>query len=288
MESRFHWAAPAATGPLVRVLLSKATGRRTMSTWNTLDADPAMVAALDAAGPRPDEGTTSAKRNWGTRFADACAVMFADKLRGERAFSRLEIRPCSDGTGRESLTGVGGKGNKKVDVIASTLSSGLQIALSLKAENFPSSGSYGKNLLNRLYELQDEVRAIHEYQPRAYVVGVLFLPLGSTGDRRTRSSFTRAVANLRTRTERSDFSAPTQFNRLDWSVIGLYVPDGTDARFTRGAVRYFDVMQAPPSVGRPRIDTTLDLSAVVGKIVNDYRLDSGEVLDFAEAEPDPD
>ena len=146
-----------------------------MTTWTALNADPAMVAALDAAGPRPDEDV-NAKRNWRTRFADARAVMFANKLRAERALSRLEIRPRSDGTGREPLTGVGGKGNKKVDVIASTLSSGLQIALSLKAENFSSSATYGKNLLNRLYELQDEARAIHEYQPRAYVVGVLFLP----------------------------------------------------------------------------------------------------------------
>lgn len=244
-----------------------------------------MLAALDAAGPRPTSGT-SEKRNWGTRFADACAVMFADRLRAASELARLEIRPNPDGSGRESLTGVGGRGRKKVDVIASTLSSGLQIALSLKAENFASDGTYGKNLLNRLYELQDEVRAIHEYQPRAYVVGVLFLPLDSTADRGSRSSFARAVAHLRARTGRLDFSLPTQLNRLDWSVIGLYVADDADPRFGRGAVRYFDVATAPPAFGRPRIETTIDLAGVIGRIVGDFQVDAGEVIEYVEPEPD--
>lgn len=256
-----------------------------MTIWSELEADPSMVAALDAAGPRPDTGT-SAKRNWGTRFADACALMLANQLRAAAAMSNLEIRPRADGSGRESLTGVGGRGRKKVDVIASTLSSGLQIALSLKAENFSDSGNYGKNLLNRLYELQDEVRAIHEYQPRAYVVGVLYLPLDSTRDRAQRSSFSRAVAHLRARTGRLDFSLPTHLNRLDWSIIGLYVPDDVDPRFARGAVRYFDVMKPPPAIGRPRIETTLDLPGVVDRIVRDYQIDSGDLIEFVEPEPD--
>ena len=252
-------------------------------TWNDLDPDSRLVASLDAAGTRPIMGTSD-KRNWGKRFADACAVMFAKGLRANQAFRRLEIRPNDDGTGTEALTGVGGGGQKKVDVIASSLASGLQVALSLKAENFPHEGTYGKNLKNRLYELQDEVRAIHEYQPRAYVVGVFFLPLAAVTDRPTQSSFARTVANLRARTGRLDFSLPTQLNRLDWSIVALYVPEGEASGPARGAVRYFDVLAAPPRVGRPKIETTMTLEEVVGRIATAYQRDAGQLVDWAEAE----
>lgn len=256
-----------------------------MTRWIELEPDPRMLSALDVAGPRPTSGT-SAKRNWGTRFADACATMFANELRAAPELRGLEVRPNADGSGRESLTGVGGRGKKKVDVIASTLSSGLQIALSLKAENFPDQGTFGKNLMNRLYELQDEVRAIHDYQPRAYVVGVLFMPLEATGDRAARSSFARAVANLRSRSGRLDFSLPTQLNRLDWSVIGLYGSGDPGSAVARGVVRYFDVNAAPPAVGRPQIATTLSLGEVIDAIAKEYLVDSGELIDFADPEPD--
>lgn len=254
--------------------------------WRALPPDARMIKALDDAGVRPATGTT-AKRNWGTRFADACAVMFADALRTAPTFQHLEIRPNADGSGRESLTGVGGHGQKKVDVIASTLATGLQLAISLKAENFPSTeGTYGKNLLNRIYELQDEVRAIHEYQPRAYVVGVFFLPLESATDREEHSSFARAVANLRSRSGRIDFGLPTQLNKLDWSVVGLYVPKDERDGTRRGAVRYFDVFEPPPRVGRPKIASTITLEDVVKKIATDYRKEAGELVDYAEPEGD--
>jgi len=252
--------------------------------WNDLEPDRRLVAALDAAGPRPTEGTTSDKRNWGKRFADACAVMFAIELRASQAFRSLEIRPNDDGTGVEALTGVGGRGQKKVDVIASSLASGLQVALSLKAENFAHEGTYGKNLKNRLYELQDEVRAIHEYQPRAYVVGVFFLPLDAVSDRQRQSSFARTVGSLRARTGRLDFSLPTQLNRLDWSIVALYVPEGAAGGPPRGAVRYFDVTTDPPRVGRPKIETTMTLDEVVGRIAADYQTDAGQLVKWAKPE----
>jgi hypothetical protein len=185
------------------------------------------------------------------------------------------------------LTGVGGRGQKKVDVIASSLSSGLQLAISLKAENFPHEDrTYGKNLKNRLYELQDEVRAIHEYQPRAYVVGVFFLPLDATADRPKRSSFARAVANLRSRTGRIDFALPTQLNKLDWSVVGLYVPGDVKGGPVRGAVRYFDVLQDPPRIGRPKLDLTLTLDDVIAKITSSFQEESDELQRYSEPESD--
>jgi len=255
--------------------------------WRDLDASDAMLEALDAAGPRPDAGTTEEKRQWGQRFADACAVGFANALRGNVLFSRLEIRPNADGSGQESLTGVGGRGQKKVDVIASTLASGLQVAISLKAENFaPADGNYGRNLKNRLYELQDEVRAIHEYQPRAFVVGVFYLPLDATVDRAGRSSFARTVANLRSRTGRIDYSLPTQLNRIDWSVVGLYVPEDVPGGPIRGVVRYFDVGKPPPQRGRPKTETTMSLAQVIGQIADDFKRDAGEVVEYADPEED--
>jgi len=213
--------------------------------------------------------------------------MFADGLRGHPVFKKLAIRPNADGTGQESLTGVGGRDQKKVDVIASNLASGLQVALSLKAENFASDGKYGRNLKNRLYELQDEVRAIHEYQPRALVVGVFFLPLDASFDKPKKSSFARTVANLRARTGRLDFSIATQLNRLDWAVVGLYVPDFSNPVFTRGTVRFFDVDQAPPLAGRPRIESTMTFEGVIDRIADEYRDDDVGNISFAPAESDP-
>ncbi len=252
--------------------------------WKDLEPDEGMLWALDQAGERPETGS-SLKRNWGSRFADACAVLVANALRAQPTVGRLEIRPLADGTGRESLTGVAGHGMKKVDVIASTLASGLQVAVSLKAENFPSSeGNYGKNLTNRLYELQDEVRAIHEYQPRAYVVGIFYLPVQAAFDRQQMSSFARAVGKLRARTGRLDRVLSTQLNKLDLSLIGLYQADDDASGIPRGVVRYFDTLYPPPERGRPQLDTTLSLDDVAGWIEKQYREEGGEILDFADPE----
>lgn len=253
--------------------------------WKDLDPDHALLAALDAAGPRPESGSSD-KRNWGKRFADSCAVMIADAMRAESTFAGLEIRPNEDGSGQESLTGVGGRGTKKVDVIASTLASGLQVAVSLKAENFAWQGTFGKNLTNRLYELQDEVRAIHEYQPKAYVVGVFFLPTWASMDRPDRSSFARTVAKLRARTGRLDSGLSSHLNRLDWSVVALYQAEDDELDIRRGVVRYFDVRTAPPASGRPKVNTTIDLASAINKIARDYARDAGEIFEYADPEPD--
>ncbi len=258
--------------------------------WKDVEPDPRLVEALDAAdagAPRPDNGSTDEKRNWGTRFADHCAVMVARELREVETFCRrFEIRPNPDGSGRESLTGVAGKGKKKVDVIVSSLASGLQVAISLKAENFPSKdGNYGKNITNRLYELQDEVRAIHEYQPRAYVAGLFFLPLPSVSDRTERSTFARTVANLRARSGRTDPLLLSQINKLDSAVVGLYVPKDI-GKIRRGVVRYFDASLPPPKVGRPRIPSTMSLDDLVAQIARHFEEDAGEIVEYADPEQD--
>lgn len=264
------------------------------TTWAALEPDAVMVTALDKAGQHQGGGDTNAKRNWGKRFADACAVGFASALRGSLKVPGIEIRPYDDGTGTESLTGVAGGSRKKVDVIASTLASGLQVAVSMKAENFPDQdGAFGKNLLNRIYELQDEVRAIHEYQPRAYVVGVFYLPLAATVDRGEKSTFARAVGILRGRTGRTDLSSPGQLNLLDSCIIGLYAPIdvpttslSASSIIRRGVCRYFDVAEDPPINGRPTIDRTLSLTQLAERIARDFDRDAAKTMDYSEPEVD--
>lgn len=256
-------------------------------SWKDLDPDEGMLRALRTSGHRPVHGTTTDKRKWGKTFADQCARELAIALAEQEDLRKLEIRPRRDGSGTESLTGVGGGSRKKVDVIASNLSAGLQLAVSLKAENFSGDGgTYGKNFLNRVYELQDEVRSIHEYQPRAYMVGIFYFPLSATTDRAGRSTFARAVAELRGRTGRVDLLSAGQLNRLDMSVIGLYVPaEEAKGGIAEGVARYFDVHERPPKTGRPRVETTLSLAELVYKIDLEFDRDPSKSIEYTDPEP---
>ncbi|MEM1452293.1 MAG: hypothetical protein AAGI22_24515 [Planctomycetota bacterium] len=172
-------------------------------------------------------------------------------------------------------------------MIAASLSAGLQLAVSLKAENFPDTeGKYGKNMLNRVYELQDEVRSIHEYQPRAFIVGLFYYPIDACIDRTTgRSSFARLVAELRSRTGRNDLLSPTQLNRLDRSVVGLYVPsDLARIDFQTGATRYFDVMEAPPEHGRPKVESTMSLAELAEQLDQEFDREASKQITYADPE----
>lgn len=229
--------------------------------WKDLEPDEAMLRALDGAAPRPEDTASRAVKNkWSGRFADQCAVMLANRLRASKTFKKLETRPNADGSGRESVTAAGRPGrSKKVDVSVSTVSAGLQLALSLKGGNFPDpgDGGYGKNLTGRLYELLEEVRLIHEYHPHALVLTIYFLPLGSCNDRGNTSTFARLIKKLRLNSRRDDPLLATQFNRFDHAYIGLYVPRDEPSGPARGCCRFFDVFQPPPKFGRPKIETTL-------------------------------
>ena len=171
-------------------------------------------------------------------------------------------------------------------MIASTLASGLEVALLLDTENFPGTGgSYGETLADRTYELEDEVAAIRESHPLARVVGIFFLPLEATMDNQNCSTFARLVGMLRARSDRIDSPLPTQPNRLDWSVVGLYVPSDVRAGPKAGVVRYFDVNTAPPKTGRPVTGSTLDLREVVDRIADIY-CEAPELPEYAEPEAD--
>lgn len=264
--------------------------------WADLRPDPAMIAALDradAGGSRAAALVSSAstKNGWSNRLADACAVMVADELRRHPVFRSLIVRPQDDGPA-EPLTFVAGDRSKKVDVVVSSIVSGLQLGFSLKGMNFRDGAGmqFDKNLTGRTYELQDEVSVIHRYQPAAFLVALYFMPVAATVDKRSEnstSSFARAVTNLRARTGRLDPTLPSQMDRVDAAAIALYVPGDVEATYIddlpRGVVRYFDVETDPPRRGRPQVATTHDLRGLVGRIAT-RAFPSEEAVNWAEAE----
>jgi len=260
-----------------------------------------MVRALDRADeavPRRDaiNGARKERNNWSNRFADACAVMVASQVRSHRAFRDFFVRPTEDGPA-EPLTFAAGDREKKVDVVVSSIVSGLQVGFSLKGLNFRDAGGlqFDKNLTGRTYELQDEVSVIHRYQPAAFLVALYFMPLGSTEDKRSDrspSSFARAVGHLRARTGRLDATLPSQMDRVDMAAIALYVPGDVEAigefeyrdDVARGVVRYFDVEVDPPRRGRPRLETTLDLAGLVDLVAARVR-PTDDHINWATPEP---
>lgn len=253
--------------------------------WEELEPDPAMALALgntDEGGSRVEalDGNRELRHGWSNRFADECAQMIADALRRNSHFRRFELRPHADRTGREALTFVAAGRKKRVDVIAATLATGLQLGVSLKGLNFPGSNrNYDHNLTGRTYELQDEVGVIHEYQPAAFIVGLYMLPLHAVSDKTERapSSFARTVAHLRARTGRTDPTLASQFRRCDAAAVGLYVPNEPGHFSPAGVVRFLDVKDDPPRRGRPQVDTTLDLDELVARWAQRHAMDEAAI-----------
>ena len=268
--------------------------------WSDLDPDPGLLRVLDIADAggtrsRALRSTGSTKNNWSNRFADACASMVAAELRSNRAFEAFVIRPAADGPA-EPLTFVAGEREKKVDVVVSSIVSGLQVGFSLKGMNFRDSKGlqFDKNLTGRTYELQDEASVIHRYQPAAFLVALYFMPIAATVDKRSEnspSSFARAVSHLRARTGRIDPTLPSQADRVDMAVVALYVPGDSEQigdyeyadDLRRGVVRYFDVTADPPRRGRPRVETTLDLAGLVARVAERVR-PRDDLVDWADPE----
>lgn len=277
-----------------------ASGSVAHGPWHDLDPDPAMIVALDAAdagGTRSEllGGSAPAKNLWSNRFADATAAMVANEVRAHQSFRGLVVRPVGDGPA-EPLTFTAGGRDKKVDVVVSSIVSGLQIGFSLKGMNFRDRQSlnFDHNLTGRTYELQDELSVIHKYQPAAFLVALYFMPVGAAADKKTDrspSSFGRTVRHLRARTGRLDPMLPSHMDRADFAAVALYSPGDAeeigDFRYTdeldRGVVRYFDVMKDPPRRGRPKLASTLDLSGLVDRIAVEARPHE-DAIDWADPE----
>ncbi|HWC35943.1 MAG TPA: hypothetical protein VG650_14095 [Mycobacteriales bacterium] len=273
-----------------------------------MEPDTRFLAALDEADRRfrprdslinGEEG--NAKIQWSNKLADACARMIAAEVRRHQGARRYTVLP--DAGGSEPPVFVAGSRKKKVDVTVSSLVSGLQIGLSLKGLNFRDRAAlnYDKNLTGRTYELQDELRVIHDYQAAAFIVGVYFMPVAATTDKRGTgpSSFAHTVAHLRARTGRIDPSLGSQRDRADLAVVALYSAGdrehfthaGQEFRYDeavqRGVVRFFNVEDDPPQRGRPKLGLTMDLDGFVDSIfIRHAGGGQRERISYSEPEPD--
>lgn len=257
--------------------------------WSDLQPEPAIVRALNHAGVRPLGGSQNGKRRWSEKFADACAVVFAEELRKSALLKSKGIAPVEIGKGTESLVPLGRGTSKRIDVIVVDRVMGLEIGISLKGLNFRDgkAGNFDKNLTGRLYELTDEVRLVHEHLPHAFMTGVFFLPLEAASDKSEQgdSSFARTVVKLRDRTGRLDAGLAGHAARCDSAYVALY-STGTEGKgYPAGLARFLNVTtMAPPRRGRPRIEHSMSLGQVVAEVIADAT-HSGKV-NWSDAEPE--
>jgi len=209
---------------------------------------------LVAAGQRSDATSQAAKKNYAEALSRALATRFANELRG----SFEGILPDVNGIGHETRAR-SSKGYKKLDVNYSTIQLGLGLGVSVKTINFrdAASGRYTKNYTRADGELRAEASDYHIRQPYAVMIAVIFLPLDACDDgtkrqagsrkKETPSSFGQAVQIFRSRAGRKDpDDEPMLFERV---FIGLYDVDPA----TFGDVIFFDVNQAPPKQGKPKV-----------------------------------
>jgi hypothetical protein len=234
---------------------------------------------LDQSGTRPDSfADREPKKAYAERLSNKAAVLIANRLGATRSFEG-EILPRPDGKGRESPVPSGAFNKaKKTDVNFSTLS-GLELLVSIKTLSFRDTkrdpktkakllGRYTKNMVRNDHELRAEAMEFHERYPFAVLVALMFMPLDCCLDagvgESDKSSFAHAVMTFRNRAGRKRPDESAQMFELFY--IGLYEWEGEHA----GTIRFFDVMDAPPRRGVPRI--LVDLDTVVNRIVATYGL----------------
>ncbi len=221
-----------------------------------------IAAELEFAGNRAsiEKGSATEKKNYAESLSRALAQRFADVLRG----SFVGILPDASGAGQESKARTG-KGLKKLDVNYSTVELGLGLGVSIKTINFRDAKTrrYTKNYTRVDNELRAEAADYHERQPYAVLCAVIFLPLDACEDGGlAASSFGQAIQIFRYRAGREKpVDDPTLFECI---LIGLY---GADAK-TFGDVGFFDVMTAPPRVGRPK--ELMSFAEAIEQIVGAY------------------
>ena len=207
-------------------------------------ADELQFASNDRR--RVAEGTRTDKKNYAELLSRALAQRFADALRS----SFNGILPNPDGSGQESKARTG-KGLKKLDVNYSTVELGLGLGVSIKTINFrdPKTRRYTKNYTRVDNELRAEAADYHERQPYAVLCAVVFLPLDACDDGGVSapSSFGQSIQIFRPRAGREKPADDlTLFERI---LVGLYETGASDF----GRVHFFDVADAPPRTGKPRV-----------------------------------
>jgi hypothetical protein len=164
--------------------------------------------------------------------------------------------------------------------------------VSIKTINFrdPSTNRYTKNYTRVDNELRAEAADYHERQPYAVLCAVVFIPLDACDDgkRSSPSSFGQAIQIFRHRSGREKPSDdPTLFEQI---VIGLYDAGAHDF----GKVAFFNVMDDPPKIGRPKgLKSFRDAIKIVVDAYDDrnktkFRWAEGEVEILTSPEADDD
>ena len=244
--------------------------------------------ALDGAGDKPaPDGEQADKKNYAQRLSNQLAQTLADALRP--VFP--SVTPAADGTGQESAIPVS-KGRKRLDVKVTDPSLGLLLSVSVKTYSFqdysPSKsrlGRWTKNIVRNDHELRGEAMVLHQRQPYSVLIGVMFEPSEITLDGNpasrsdsAKSSFAHHVNTLSKRSGRGkrpvqglanawvDLGAEDpRYDLFERVFIGLYQSGGHN----RGAVRFFDVEDAPPRNGSPAESSTLSFDDFVQVIVDE-------------------
>ncbi|KAA0024570.1 hypothetical protein [Antrihabitans cavernicola] len=241
-----------------------------------------LAKALRLSGSKPPaDSDRGEKKNYAQRLSNQLAQTLADALRPNYP----DITPTASGAGQEATVDVA-KGRKRLDVKAVDPTLGLILCVSIKTYSFqdysPTSGKLGrwtKNIVRNDHELRGEAMVLHQRQPYSVLVAVMFEPYATCDDGDPskssdvgKSSFAHHVTTLSKRSGRGkrpvmgsteklwvDLGAEdTRYDLFEKVYIGLYEPDG--------AVRFFDVDEAPPRNGRPAEAQTLsfdDFTAAV-------------------------
>lgn len=229
----------------------------------------ALRAVLEEAGPRPaDDGDRGEKKNYAQRLSRALAAEVAQRLRPHFP----DILP-KENEGHETEIG-GAGGNKRLDVCVWDRQRGLLLDVSIKTYSFRDYdskrmrlGRMTKNVVRNDMELRAEAAKMHERQPYAVLVGLMFVPfLECTDGGRGHSSFAHMVLTFRERAGREGHD-DRRFERFEAFYIGLYESGGEDG----GYVRFFDVRKSPPQNGKPRSEDTVsfeELTQQVKELVN--------------------
>lgn len=260
-----------------------------------------LAVALDAAEPKPQpDGLQADKKNYAQRLSNALAQTVADALRPHIP----TITPLPDGREQESRVRVGGGGQKRLDVKATDPTLGLTLSVSIKTYSFQdyngrtkSLGRYTKNAVRNDHELRGEASVVHQRQPYAVLVGVMFLPVEAALDGRSGpSSFAHHVATLRKRAGRGRRPVfiegvggrawmqvggdDTRYELFERVFIGLYESRGT----RRGHVRFVDVERPVPATGAPTEEASLSFDGLVDEVLAELRVRNDTAPTFSTSE----
>lgn len=193
-----------------------------------------LIHAIQAAGTIPPGAAPQAAKK---RYAEKLSKALAEEIAaGMREAGFAQTKPLRGKPGEKEFHG--GLGSKKIDVSYSDERHGLIQAVSVKSICFPP---FGKNLKNRFGDLCTEAITLHMRFPYASVCMFFAFPQTADEDkteRRTRSTFRRAVKLLSTVGGRSGYTdAGEKFENITLMLFKPLAKPGD-----KGSFRLFDAM----------------------------------------------